>query len=76
MEEFFFMIIYNNAHPSCQLVHQQLLVSKSPTWYHQGINSAMTHVPNYNAKVRRNPSQNEWLCHTLDIGHMFRPNLA
>jgi hypothetical protein len=44
------MVINNNAHPTYQLVQQQFLVCKSPTWfptwlwYHQGISSAMTNV--------------------------------
>ena len=32
-----------------------------------GTNNVITHVPNFDAKMRRN----EQLCHTLGIGNMF-----
>ena len=49
---------------------------KSPTlvmlWL--GINSITTHDP-MSAEVRKNSSQNERLCQTLDIGNVFGPTL-
>ena len=49
---FFSLMININAHPSCQVVHQQCLVSKSPTsvMVSHGINSAMIHVLVLSAK--------------------------
>ena len=72
------MMIDNNAHPSCQLVHQHFLAFKSPTLVmdHQEINMSWRMSLILSATVRMNLSQNEWLWHTLDIGNVVGPTLS